>query len=114
MQGPTPKELGRDFSIKEFDIERNGTKFHFKSRRLSWYQEEKIAVESTMFSQTGQYRVDTPELNLKLMQACLVEAPFDITKENLMLLEPDVKEEIIKNIVSPRLTEDISKKLSGQ
>lgn len=108
---PTPVELSKDFSDKEFQIEESGKKFTFRWKPLSWYEEEKIINECMDINPaTRQIKINTAELNKRLLLACLKEAPFVINQENILKLKPEIKTKILNEITPPRFTEETEKK----
>jgi len=108
---PLPKELGKDLSLKEFTLPVDGVEFKFKWKPLTWYEEEKIINSCmTIDPRTSKMTIDTAELNKKLILACLQDAPFGISPDNIMALKPEIKTKILEMITPQKMTEDVGKK----
>jgi hypothetical protein len=106
-EGPVPNELKADMSVKDFEI--RGLKF--KWRPLSWYDEEKLRNDCmTADPVSRKLTVNTAEMHKRYLMGCIVEAPFALTIENFMMLDSDVKDDILSVIAPARKVEELEKK----
>ena len=109
-------EEGRDVKElfvrgKEKEVEVEG--FKFRIRKLSWGDKEDVRNASVKRDPSGRVDVDLKEMNLQTLVKGMVKAPFEISKENLLALEPSVGNELLLKISGfSSLGEVVEKNLS--
>ena len=111
-----PIEFMEDVSLKEFTIKgQDDFEYKFKYKPLDWYEEEKLFNEMTEINPfTKKVSINIPELTMQSLLRTLKEAPFEISKENITKLKRNIVEQIMEIVGPKRMTEEMSKKSTGQ
>jgi len=81
--------------IETVVIKRNGKEFKFKIKKnISWLERQRILSKHVIIKGSGEFEIDWAGLTLDLAQYAIVEAPFEVTRENLKKLDESVGSEL--------------------
>jgi len=81
--------------IETVVIKRREKEFRFRIRKsISWLERQRILSRHVVIRRTGDFEIDWAGLTLDLARYAIVEAPFEVTEENLKRLDESVGSEL--------------------
>lgn len=71
-------------------------KYNFGLKEIGGFESDLLSKHAIKLNaRTGQTEIHQEEANIKFLQACLVEAPFAVTEENIRRLSKKIRDKLI-------------------
>ncbi len=80
-------------------IKRGDQEFKFKIRKnISWLERQRLLSKHVTIKPSGEFEIDWAGFTIDLALYAIVEAPFEVTRENLERLEESVGSELERHL----------------
>ena len=94
--------------LREIEITQNGKVGIFKYRDIGAFEHHKLITRCGRYDPTtGQLSMDFAAYIHEFLKAVLVEAPFELTDENLKLMRPAIATKLMNSIGTGIKVEDV-------